>query len=178
MLIRRATPRDVTAVATVHVRSWQAAYRGLMPDEVLDGLSVERRAGMWRSILQLGLAGHVVLVAEADGADGAGQDGDTLCGFVHVGPARDADQGPETAELASIYLLPEAWGHGTGRALMTGAVEVMREAGYASAVLWVLVANEQARRFYEIAGWSCDGTEKSELFGPVTLTETRYGRSV
>ena len=48
--------------------------------------------------------------------------------------------------------------------------------GYASAVLWVLVTNERARRFYEIAGWSCDGTEKSEPFGPATLTETRYGR--
>ncbi len=175
MLIRRATPGDVIAVATVHVRSWQAAYRGLMPDEVLDGLSVERRADMWRSILQTGLAGHVVLVAETDGAR---QGGDALCGFVHVGPARDADLGLDTAELSSIYLLPEAWGCGSGRALMAGAVEAMREAGYASAVLWVLVGNERARRFYEIAGWSCDGTEKSERFGSATLTETRYRRSL
>jgi GNAT superfamily N-acetyltransferase len=134
VLIRRATPGDVIAVATVHVRSWQAAYRGLMPDEVLDGLSVERRAGMWRSVLQ--------------------------------------------TELASIYLLPEAWGCGSGRALMARAVGAMREAGYASAVLWVLVGNERARRFYEIAGWSCDGAEKSERFGSATLTETRYRRSL
>jgi ribosomal protein S18 acetylase RimI-like enzyme len=175
VLIRRATPGDATALATVHVRSWQAAYRGLMPDEVLDGLSVERRVGMWRTILRSGLAGHVVFVAEGDGE---GPDGDALCGFVHVGPARDADLGPETAELTSLYLLPEVWGRGAGRALMAGAVDAMRDDGYASAVLWVLVTNERARRFYEIAGWSCDGTEKSEPFGPATLTETRYRRSL
>jgi GNAT superfamily N-acetyltransferase len=173
VLIRRGTPDDVTALATVHVRSWQAAYRGFMPDEVLDGLSVERRAVMWRAILQSGLPGHAVLVTQGDGE---GPDGSALCGFAHVGPARDADLGAETAELTSLYLLPEVWGRGAGRALMAGAVDAMREAGYVSAVLWVLVTNERARRFYEIAGWSCDGTEKSELFGPATLTETRYRR--
>ncbi len=165
-------------MATVHVRSWQMAYRGLMPDEVLDGLSVERRADMWRAILEPGpaAAGHIFLVAEA--GEGEGRDGNALCGFVHVCPARDADLGPETAELTSLYLLPEAWGRGAGRALMARAVDDMREAGYGSAVLWVLVTNERARRFYEIAGWSCDGTEKSEPFGPATLAETRYGRSL
>jgi ribosomal protein S18 acetylase RimI-like enzyme len=176
VLIRRATPGDETAVATVHVRSWQVAYRGLMPDEVLDGLSVERRADMWRAILEPGpgAARHIFLVAEAGG--GERPDGNALCGFVHVGPARDADLGPETAELTSIYLLPEAWGRGAGRALMARAVDAMREAGYASAVLWVLVTNERARRFYDIAGWSADGTEKSEPFGPATLVEARYRR--
>jgi GNAT superfamily N-acetyltransferase len=173
VLIRRATPGDATALATVHVRSWQAAYRGLMPDEVLDGLSVERRAVMWRAIIKSGLPGHVVLVAQGDGD---GRDGDALCGFAHVGPGRDADLGAETAELTSLYLLSEVWGRGAGRALMAAAVDAMRDAGYVSAVLWVLVTNERARRFYEIAGWSCDGAEKSELFGPATLTETRYGR--
>ncbi len=169
MRIRRATTDDVTEVATVHVRSWQVAYRGLIPDEVLDDLSVERRAAMWRQILGLNLAGHAVLVAQADGEG-------EVCGFVHVGPARDGDVDPGTAEVAAIYLLAEAWGQGTGRELMAEAVRTMRDAGYQSAVLWVLVANDRARRFYEIAGWSCDGTEKSEPFGPATLVETRYRR--
>ena len=43
-LIRPAGPDDALAVARVHVRSWQVAYRTLLPDEYLDGLRPEERA--------------------------------------------------------------------------------------------------------------------------------------
>jgi hypothetical protein len=43
-------------------------------------------------------------------------------------------------------------------------------------VLWVLEGDARARRFYEIAGWVADGTERtSEVFG-VTVREVRYRR--
>ena len=45
--LRDATPDDAHAIATVHVASWQVAYRGFMPDAVLDGLSVDDRARKW-----------------------------------------------------------------------------------------------------------------------------------
>ena len=41
--MREAILADAEAIATVHVRSWQAAYRGQLPDEYLDGLTVEDR---------------------------------------------------------------------------------------------------------------------------------------
>ncbi len=49
--VRRAAPVDAAAIALVHVRAWQAAYRGLMPDDVLERLSVDERALRWRDIL-------------------------------------------------------------------------------------------------------------------------------
>ena len=36
--IRRARPEDAEAVARVHVAGWRHAYRGLLPDDYLDGL--------------------------------------------------------------------------------------------------------------------------------------------
>ena len=53
--------------------------------------------------------------------------------------------------------------------------------GFTDAILWVLVGNQRARRFYEAAGWTCDGAEKSERVGAVggttaTIVETRYRR--
>jgi hypothetical protein len=44
MLLRPAEPEDAIAVARVHVRSWQAAYRTLFPDDYLDQLRPEDRA--------------------------------------------------------------------------------------------------------------------------------------
>src|SRR5215469_4935469 len=47
MELRRAEPADAIAVARVHVRSWQAAYRKLMPDDYLDQLRPEDRANKY-----------------------------------------------------------------------------------------------------------------------------------
>jgi hypothetical protein len=41
--VREAKPQDAADVAGVHVRSWQVAYRGLFPDDYLDGLRAEDR---------------------------------------------------------------------------------------------------------------------------------------
>ena len=41
MEIRLATPDDALVVAGVHVWSWQVGYRGLLDDDLLDGLVPE-----------------------------------------------------------------------------------------------------------------------------------------
>ena len=42
--VRAATPDDARGIAEVHVAGWRWAYRGQMPDALLDSLSVEDRA--------------------------------------------------------------------------------------------------------------------------------------
>ena len=48
MEIRPAEPEDALAVARVHVRTWQAAYRSLLPDHYLDQLRAEDRAARYQ----------------------------------------------------------------------------------------------------------------------------------
>jgi len=38
-MIRAALPTDAQGIAQVHVRSWQQAYRELLPSDFLDSLS-------------------------------------------------------------------------------------------------------------------------------------------
>lgn len=65
------------------------------------------------------------------------------------GPSRDADADPgRTGQLATMYLLPQAWGTGTGRELMAAVVDGLTALGYAEATLWVLDSNDRGRRFY------------------------------
>jgi GNAT superfamily N-acetyltransferase len=168
-MIRPACAADADGMASVQVRSWQAAYRGQMPDDVLDGLSVERRARFWRSFIDAGRPGeHVFVVVE----------GSDVCGFAHVGANRDPAAAPGTGEICSFYLAPEVWGTGRGRSLMKACLDVLVREGHREAVLWVLVSNTRARRFYEAAGWVGDETLKTEDMAGTTVTETRYRRSL
>ncbi|MGW2161186.1 N-acetyltransferase family protein [Nonomuraea sp. NPDC001699] len=170
MRIRKATPADAQAIAEVHVRSWQAAYRGLVPQDHLDRLDpAARRPGWERWLAGTAWPRQGALVAESDGR---------VVGFAGVLPARDGEDGATVAEVATIYLTPESWVRGIGRALMDAVLAALTEAGYQEAVLWVLDTNVRARRFYEAAGWHDDGVAKEDGSRGFVLTEVRYRRSL
>jgi ribosomal protein S18 acetylase RimI-like enzyme len=165
--IRPATINDAEALARLHVRSWQWAYRGQLPDEYLDRMpeTMDRRIEARRAQLTDLPPDHRWWIAEQ-----AGQ----MVGFAVTEPSRDADALPSTGELSLIYLEQDAAGKGIGRALFAHAVEDLRQRGYAQAILWVLETNARARRFYEAAGWQADGASKTEEWPGVLLREVRY----
>jgi len=169
--VRPARAEDAGQIAFVHVRSWQGAYRGLLPQAFLDGLDVAQRTRTWEQAL----AGPddpkaAVLVAD---------DGGSVIGFVGYFPSRDPDADPVlTGEIGAIYLLPGAWGGGIGRRLMDAALDALAAAGFTQATLWVLDSNVRARRFYEAGGWSADGTTKEDDSRGFPLSEVRYRRSL
>lgn len=170
MEVRAATIADLEAVAAVHVRSWQRAYRDLLPDAYLDALSVERRRDVWGRILadtDLPRRGAFVL-----------QQGLDIVGFVHVAPTRDGDLPVSTGEVTALYLVPSAWGVGGGRQLLDAAKASLTAAGFAAAPLWVLEANLGARRFYERQGWAPDGARKVDDRGDLVLVEVRYSTTL
>lgn len=57
-------PWDAAGIAGIHVRAWQAAYRGLLADELLDALSVTAREAMWSDILRRSTGRSFALVAQ------------------------------------------------------------------------------------------------------------------
>jgi GNAT superfamily N-acetyltransferase len=136
-----------------------------MPDTFLDALSVEEETARWqRAIAQSAARARPVLVVE----DERGK----VAGYAVVGAdVDDAAQGL----LFLMYVAPECWGTGVGRALMEASIERLREAGFGRAVLWVLEANARARRFYERAGWVEDGGRSMSTYDGVALEALRYG---
>jgi ribosomal protein S18 acetylase RimI-like enzyme len=162
--LRRATPEDAGALAAVEIRSWRAAYRGLMPDAYLDGLSEVEKAESWhQNFLKHGPSGRKrVWVALSDGG---------ISGFVRVGPVMDEG---EVGLIYLLYVLPEQWGHGMGAALIQAGMQELRDLGMREAVLWVLRDNLRARRFYEQLGWTPDGRTVSEEYGGTLLEALCY----
>jgi ribosomal protein S18 acetylase RimI-like enzyme len=166
--IRTATVRDAAELAAIHVRSWQAAYQGLLPQDFLDALNVSDRVERWRHALRMAEPRAGIVVAAPNR---------NLLGFARFGPTRDDDDDAEqVGELRAIYLLPEAWGQGLGKRLMTMAMAGLGSAGYSQATLWVLAANARARRFYEIGGWAHDGSAKCDDSLGFPMEEIRYRR--
>jgi GNAT superfamily N-acetyltransferase len=163
-MIRPATIKDADGIAYVHVRSWQETYRGLIPDSVLDTLSLERRATQWRrSLDDPADVYHYALVMEVD---------QKIVGFANYGKEREGDSGYQ-GELFALYLLKEFHGRGLGRALVQEAADGLLKSGFSSMLVWVLAENP-ARRFYQRLG-GVYVREKYIEIGSSVLLEYAYG---
>jgi len=164
--LRPAMPTDALDVARVHVRSWQAGYRGLLPDAYLDGLRAEDRAARYT----FGSADPdrpATIVAVED---------DRIRGFATTGPARADD--PDVGIVLALYVDPEAWRHGIGRVLIAGARDALVRRGYTHAMLWLLDGNDRGARFYTSDGWAFDGERRAEVVWAIAVTELRYRRTL
>ena len=156
-------PDDALPVATVHVRSWQRAFVGVFPQPLLDGLDPVRRAASYSSAAN---PENVTFVAESDG---------NVVGFASGGPER-ADQptegGQSVGEVYAIYVDPDRWSGGAGRALMDATVSDMRNRGRTRVVLWTARDTPQSHRFYERYGFRRDGAIDTFTAGFGTDYET------
>jgi GNAT superfamily N-acetyltransferase len=125
---------DAGGIARVWVRAWQVAYRSLVPDAVLEGLSIEDKREHWRARLE---GGDTTFVVEHFGIAG-------YCRVVAPG------------EIASLYVLPERRRGGLGSALLAAGLDELRAHGD-EATLWVFRDNHPARAFYPRFGFTPDG---------------------
>jgi ribosomal protein S18 acetylase RimI-like enzyme len=148
MEVRRSKPDDADAIAAVHVRSWEAAYRGLVPERWFAERTLQRRTTMWRELLRE--AEHTrVFVACLEG---------TIVGFCGaVTPSRDDDAGERTAEIAALYVDPDHWSAGAGHALVTTTLVNLAGGLWREVTLWVFEANDRGRGFYVGLGFEPDG---------------------
>jgi GNAT superfamily N-acetyltransferase len=160
--IRRALPEDAPVVARIQLATWRAAYRGIMPDAYLDGLDLATWTEKWPARLGPDAPSHTFLAGAPE------------VGVASGGPSREPEAGTGDGELYMIYVLPEAWGTGVGRALFGHALANLAGRGFVRATLWVLEENRRARRFYEVAGGVVDAGPKPFEVGGVSLGEVRY----
>lgn len=159
--VRKAEIADAERIGEIHVRSWQEAYRGILPAEFLSSLSIEARAERWRTELAALDGKNVALVIEEESS---------VNGFARLAPSPDQNVG----EVQAIYLDPDHWRRGLGRILMTSAEESLASLGWNEAILWVLEDNKSARRFYESGGWRVEAHRALLKIGGADVQEIRY----
>lgn len=137
--IRPADAEDLPMIGEILVETWRHAFRGIIEDAYLAGMSEDDQA--LRHTRRMGTPGV---------AYQAGVDADGLIGFANYGPAR----GPATAgvmELYALYIRPAAQGAGLGKALVKAVAQDCRSQGANGLFAWVLSDNPN-RGFYERLG--------------------------
>jgi GNAT superfamily N-acetyltransferase len=167
MLLRAAEPADAMSVAVVHVRSWQSAYRGLLPNEYLDQLRPEDRAQRYDFATRDIQKPQTIVAVDAG----------LIRGFATTAPARALDLAGY-GELCALYVDPDYWGNGMGRTLISAARERLVALGFGNALLWVLTGNVRADRFYRKDQWKPDGLQRTDVMWGVTVNEIRYQRNL
>jgi GNAT superfamily N-acetyltransferase len=166
--LRAANPDDADALERIRVRGWQIAYRHVFPPDELDAMPVD--SSRWRESLTSGFEhDHACVVAEED---------EEVVGWATFGSALDPDD--RYGELRGLYVDPNRWGRGAGRALLERA-EADLARSWDEAVLWTLEDNPRTRRFYEANGWRLDGMtgvfEKYRVKAPIVHYAKRLNRS-
>jgi len=166
-VIRFAKTSDAEQIAACHIASWQKAYRGHIPDSVLDSLSVKEREQKWHDLLDNNVN---VLVLERD---------NQIIGFASLCPARDQDTDPtKCGEISAIYLHPDFWHQGLGKKICQKALSELEKMGFSEVIIWVLKENDQARKFYEGMGFNETGDSKLDYHNDVLLNEVRYRKTI
>jgi GNAT superfamily N-acetyltransferase len=167
MELRRAEPTDAMAVARVHVRSWQAAYRKLMPDDYLDQLRPEDRAKRYDFANLDSHRPQTIVATESN----------EILGFATTAPAQDSIMAGY-GELCALYVDPDYWGRGIGLALVSAARARLFDMEFRRAILWVLVGNVRADRFYQKDRWTPDGVRRTEEIWGLKVNDARYQRNL
>lgn len=167
MDLRKATVEDALTIAHVHIESWRAAYRNIVPDDRLADLDSEYMAEKFRETIRTG--SEDIHIAQESGR---------IVGMLALGDSRDADvDNRTTREILALYLLPEWWRRGIGRAMWQESERTLKMQGYSRVVLWVIEDNERARRFYDAMGFTPDGSKKVLNIG-APLKAIRCARSI
>lgn len=160
--LRPASAADIDLLAAIHEQAACAAYGHAFPP----GTPFPRATARTDILGQLTRAGSRALIAAIDGAD---------AGFAIMGPTADRGAAGATGEIHLLHVRPAYWGRGIGRPLLDAATAALVGDGHAGAILWVLVSNARARRFYEREGWAADGATAIERHG-VPIEVMRYRR--
>lgn len=138
-LIRPARSSDADSIARIYVESWRDTYRGILPQDYLDGLGVEKVAGTVRRVLSSRQT--LCLIAEDDRG---------AVGYISAGPERGQDP-IYRSEIYELYLLPEAQRQRLGRQLLANMAWRLHQMHFYTLLVWVLSRNP-GRRFYEKCG--------------------------
>ncbi|MFT7121615.1 MAG: ribosomal protein S18 acetylase RimI-like enzyme [Neolewinella sp.] len=149
MELRTATPNDAPAIAALHARNWQIAYRGDFPAHYLDVECPVERLDVWTKRFANSDPNMLTTIAEKTGK---------MVGFCCTFQAQDE----HGSYLDNLHVTPEMRGQGLGKILMRDAAKLVNTD---EIYLFVITTNSSAIGFYEHLGGRLGKTKTINLAG-------------
>lgn len=143
-ITRHARPEDERALRTIDHLTW-SPLASPAPAPPPEG-----------PFFRPGVEPQDVLVAEL-------ADGETIIGYVHLGPALALESAAHVHEIKGLAVDPAHQGQGFGRLLLEAAAAEARALNARRLTLRVLSPNAGARALYTAAGFTVEGVLKDHF---------------
>jgi ribosomal protein S18 acetylase RimI-like enzyme len=164
LLIREATPADLSAVGRLHALSQRTTYRTILPPGATNDIDEERSSAAWRARLTSPGTRRLLLAQSSS---------DDIVGFGLI----TADHPPRAA-LNALHVRPDLHGLGVGSTLLDALLAAALEWRRTHVHLSVLAENHQARGFYLHHGWTLTGQGPDHAIAGHPVDTRSYTRSL
>ena len=141
-MIRRAKTEDSMLIASLNVRGWQTAYKGLIDDIFLNSLDINKASKGWKEKIASQNDNNHYFVYEED---------NKILGVIRFGMP-DNTYNKYNAEIHVLYVEPDLKRKGIGTKLFNYAKRYFLKNGKQDLIIWCLKGNEPAINFYKKQG--------------------------
>ena len=143
--IRFAIPADAPDMAEVCMRSWEAAYKDILPADYIREKNATRPELFKRVITDENENTYVI------------QKDEKTVGIMRIAPPQDDDVNENYYELHYIYLHPDHFRQGIGAQAVKFVFDKARELDKRFMTVCVFAENINSIKFYEKCGFEADG---------------------
>ena len=159
-IIRKKERKDCADVVHVVTVAWNETYKGIVPDDFLEGLYLNEEQRTINSYNKFNENDNHQYVLEVDGK---------VIGFVNVG-STDEKEYDNCGELHAIYIINGYKGNGFGKKLINIGIEELKKMGYNKMIIGCLEGNPSNEFYKHIGGKFI----KKRVFEKLNLPENVY----
>lgn len=138
MNIREANAEDMELIANLYVMNWKKTYVGLLPDNFLNGLTVNDGINKWQEYLTK--EKHRIFVA---------YENENFLGF---SACKEDEELKNCLYLDSLHASESSRGKGVGTKLINTVGSYAYIKGYEHMSICIVKGNDKAKRIYEKMG--------------------------
>ena len=159
-IIAKKEISDCKKIANVVTVAWNETYKGIVPDDFLEGLYLNEEQRTINSYNKFDENDNHQYVLEVDGK---------VIGFVNVG-STDEKEYDNCGELHAIYIINGYKGNGFGKKLINIGIEELKKMGYNKMIIGCLEGNPSNEFYKHIGGKFI----KKRVFEKLNLPENVY----